>query len=89
MQHLSESLHITNNQNPRLALNYSNTRETIEFAGHSLPMRTHAACNIGVRGRRDEACTLALAGCEACQAQKFGLDAIVNGESAEFVYALG
>ena len=88
VQHRRQTVEVPYDQCPAFSLDQANARKAVEFAGHCLTMGADAACDIGMRRRRIEARTVALARRERGQAEQFGLDAVVDGERAEFTAPL-
>src|SRR5215467_11089365 len=89
VNHCGQSIEIADEKSPVLAHDDANFRQPIQLAGHRLTMSADAACDFRMGWCRFETGALVLAVCEACQAQQFGLNAIVDGERAEFIDTLG
>src|SRR5215813_9800610 len=88
VQHCRQSIEIADEKCSTPAHYNANFCQPIELTSHGLTMSADAACDFGVGWRRLDTGALALARCEARQAQQFGLDAVVDSKCTKFVDAL-
>ena len=87
VNHFGEPLDVFDEKRISLPLNETNARQASKLARDSLAMGADAACDLGMGGRRFDACRLAARFGEPRQPQQLGLNAIAYGKRAELVDA--
>ena len=85
MDHLGQAVGVFDQQGAAAPLDNPNSGQAIELSGDGLAVGADPACDLHMGRRRHDAGALAFLGPEARQPQQFGLDAVVDGQSAELV----
>ena len=83
--HRGESIDILDEERSAASLNNPNPGQAGELSGNGFAMRADPACDLDMGWRRNDAGSVPILGCQARQAKQLGLNAVVDGKSAELI----